>query len=261
MKKFVYIIFFVFALPLTSCNANSNEKDVVTNLSPDEVDMLTYMREEEKLARDVYKFLYDTHGHFTFENIMQSEQTHMDRILMLLNQYGIDDPATGDYGKFSNSELQDLYNTLTAQGKVSLVEALKVGATIEDLDIKDLMEYSEKTQNPAILQVFDNLTCGSRNHLRAFVNNLNINNGTYAVQFISNDEYNSIINGSHERCGMNQQGMRQGKGRGQKGQGMRSGSGRGMRQGMGQNLNQSSTNMRQSKNRQNCIYQTTINNK
>lgn len=242
MKLFVYVFTFMITLSLSSCNNTNDDLSAQASLNAEEINMLQYMHEEEKLARDVYKFLYDTHGHFTFNNIMQSEQRHMDRILMLLNQYDIKSSTLNDYGKFSIPELQNLYDKLTAQGQTSLVEVLKVGATIEDLDIKDLMSYSEKTKNPAILQIFDNLTCGSRNHLRAFVSNLKVNNSNYDVQFLSNELYGSIINGNHERCGMtNQQGMRQGQGRGRKGNGMEQGSGRGMRD--------------QGRNNGNCIYQ------
>lgn len=46
-------------------------------LTDDEVYWLTYMREEEKLARDVYLSLYDTWGIPSFSKISASEQTHM----------------------------------------------------------------------------------------------------------------------------------------------------------------------------------------
>jgi len=49
-----------------------------------------------------------------------------------LDFYGIDDPALPGIGEFSNSELQELYNTLIQSGSTSLTDALKVGATIEE---------------------------------------------------------------------------------------------------------------------------------
>lgn len=184
-------------------NNDCNVTGAAPTINATETELLKHMREEEKLARDVYKYMYEKYGFFAFNNIMQSEQTHMDKILCLLNEYNIPDPASSEYGVFNNPDLQSLYNQLIAQGNQSLTEALKVGATIEDVDIKDLMEYMDDTNNTAILNIFDNLTCGSRNHMRAFVSNLSSYNVTYTPQFISVDVYNSIINGTHERCGKN----------------------------------------------------------
>jgi len=186
---------------------------ISTLINDKEIELLKHMREEEKLARDVYKNLYDKYKLNVFNNIMKAEQTHMDAILGLLNQYNIADPALGKYGIFNNPDLQKLYDQLVAQGNQSITEALKVGATIEDVDIKDLMEYRKDTTNPDILAVLDNLTCGSRNHMRAFVSNLATNNATYTPQFISIELYNSIINGSHEKCGQNGNGKGNGNGR------------------------------------------------
>ena len=63
------------------------------DLTDSEKYWLTYMREEEKLARDVYIFLYDKWGSQIFNNISVSEQTHMDAIKTLLDRYGIPDPV------------------------------------------------------------------------------------------------------------------------------------------------------------------------
>jgi hypothetical protein len=133
------------------------------------------MLEEEKLARDVYKKMYERYGLKVFSNISQSEQKHMDQILCLLNDYAIDDPAQETIGVFQNSTLQTLYDNLTKQGNISLVEALKVGATIEDVDIYDLLDFTIQTENPAIISIFENLTSGSRNHMRTFTKQLNKN--------------------------------------------------------------------------------------
>ncbi|MDP2030099.1 MAG: DUF2202 domain-containing protein [Thiobacillus sp.] len=48
---------------------------------------LLFMREEEKLARDVYLTLYETWGLAVFSNIASSEQSHMDALLKLLRTY------------------------------------------------------------------------------------------------------------------------------------------------------------------------------
>ena len=108
-------------------------------LSADEIAGLQFMREEEKLAHDVYVTFYQQYGLAIFNNIANSEATHMAAIKTLLDQYGIADPAAGQpIGVFTNPELQALYNQLIAQGRQSLSAALKVGAAIEEIDIRDL---------------------------------------------------------------------------------------------------------------------------
>jgi len=142
-------------------------------LTDEEVYWLTYMREEEKLARDVYLFLYDKWGSPIFSKISASEQTHMDAIKALLDRFGIADPANGQSrGAFTNQDLQALHDDLIKQGSVSLVEALKVGVFIEETDIDDLNAGIASTNRNAIKTVYSNLLQGSLNHLKAFVSNL-----------------------------------------------------------------------------------------
>jgi len=185
----------------------SNQNDLMLQFNPlnnAETNLLIYMREEEKLARDVYNYFYTKYDFFVFKNIAQSEQTHIDRILAIMKAQNIPDTASKENGVFNDPKLQTLYNQLIAQGNQSLIEALKVGATIEDVDIKDLMDYRNDTENVTILNTLELLTCGSRNHMRAFVNQLKLYNVTYVPQFIDTNIYQSIVNGAHERCMQNQ---------------------------------------------------------
>ncbi|NPA36491.1 MAG: DUF2202 domain-containing protein [Chlorobi bacterium] len=158
------------------------------------------MREEEKLARDVYVTLAEKWGLRVFSNISRSEQTHTDAIKALLDRYGIEDPVKDDRtGVFTSQKLSELYKNLVEKGNKSLMDALEVGATIEDLDIKDLEELTAKTDNQDIIVTYKNLTKGSRNHMRAFSNQIAFRGGSYNPQFISMNEYNTILNTPHER--------------------------------------------------------------
>ncbi len=180
---------------LTEVELTENE------LTEDENFGLAYMREEEKLARDVYISLFETYDIKAFDNISKSEQRHMDDILTLLEKYNIADPSLTGEGQFSNATLQKLYDDLIEQGSDSEIAALIVGATIEDLDIKDLEEFEEQTTNPDIISVYESLMCGSRNHLRSFISQLDTYGVTYTPQFISQEEFDSIIAGDSEKCG------------------------------------------------------------
>jgi hypothetical protein len=171
---------------------------VSATLTAAEVEALTYMREEEKLARDVYTTLSAQWGLATFQNISQSEQTHMDAIKTLLDRYGVADPAQAQAGRFTDPALQKLYTELVARGQVSLSEALKVGAAIEEIDLRDLQAREAQSTNADVLRVFGNLERGSDNHLRAFVNALAAQTGeTYAPQTLSLDAYRAIVTGSN----------------------------------------------------------------
>ena len=72
------------------------------SLSPDVIDDLLFMREEEKLARDVYKILYSKWFAKVFDNITQSEQKHMDQVGVFIDAYGLEDSASEQDGVFNN---------------------------------------------------------------------------------------------------------------------------------------------------------------
>jgi len=182
----------------TNCSCVINPSDTLIQA---EIDMLNYMREEEKLARDVYLAMYEHYTIPIFRNISKSEQHHMNQVLCLLQHYNLPDPASPDTGVFNNSELQDLYDNLIEQGSVSLVEGLTVGATIEDNDIFDLETDMTNTANPAILNIFGKLSCASGNHIRSFSAWLENKGVTYVPQYISQEEYDAIIALPHQYCG------------------------------------------------------------
>jgi len=168
-------------------------------LSAIEAENLIFLREEEKLARDVYLYLFDLWGQWIFENIAASEQKHMDAVKNLLDKYNLADPAAENgAGVFTNPQLQELYNDLTSEGSESKLQALHVGATIEDMDIFDLQNFIEQTNKTDITRVFENLMKGSRNHLRAFVGQMELLGETYDAQYLDQDEIDAIVNSPRE---------------------------------------------------------------
>jgi len=203
-------------------NSNSTQQqdccDGAQNLLPTgeltqaEIDSLTFMREEEKLARDVYLTLYDQWGLPIFQNIASSEQKHTDSVKGLLDLYGITDPVANDsIGVFTDDNLQALYDQLVAQGSASLVDAFKVGAAIEEIDILDLQEGLSETDDPNIIMVYNNLLNGSYNHLRSFVSQIKRQTGeSYQPQYMPLDSYNTIISASSDRRNGGQGGGRRG---------------------------------------------------
>lgn len=176
----------------------------VEAINPTEKDALLFMREEEKLARDVYLYLAEKWEVKVFSNIARAEDRHMSSILCLIDKYDLTDPVKENpNGVFTNEALGTLYNTLIESGTPSLIEAFKVGAFIEDLDINDLNVNieNELIDNKDILAVFGELRKGSRNHMRAFTRNLTRLGERYEVQYITPELYASIIDSSKERGG------------------------------------------------------------
>jgi hypothetical protein len=135
-----------------------------------------------------------------FENISVSEQTHTDAILQLLTKYAIKDPVgVNAVGVFTDPGLQALYTSLVNSGNVSILEAYKVGAIIEDLDLNDLKNDLLKVDNQDIILVYQMLSKGSRNHMRNFYSNLKSLGFIYIPQFITQSELDAIVNSAMER--------------------------------------------------------------
>jgi len=188
LLTFILIILTYFSLNAQNCGhknkSNENCKggkgnclhtldSVKYDLSSIEKDGLIYMRLEEKLARDIYLTLGKTYNQKMFVNIPESEQRHMDAVKVLLDKYEIVDPvADNEIGSFENLDFKKLFDDLVKKGNSSFNDAMLVGKEIEEMDIKDLVEGIEQTDNPDIKSVYENLKRGSENHLKAFSKHL-----------------------------------------------------------------------------------------
>ncbi|MCB9564957.1 MAG: DUF2202 domain-containing protein [Kofleriaceae bacterium] len=172
-------------------------------ISAAEASDLVWVREEEKLARDVYRVLDDAWGTTpVFANIAVAEQRHMDEIAVLLDAYGVADPVVDDtVGAFTDPAIAQLYAQLTTAGLPSAIDALAVGATIEDLDIFDIDARVARTDRADIVAAYGRLTCGSENHLRAFTGQLDAVGASYAPQYLTLDAYQAILAADHQMCG------------------------------------------------------------
>ncbi len=135
---------------------------------------LLFMREEEKMARDVYAYLYAKYNSFVFGNITKSENAHMLATLRLITAFKVTDNSNNNPGEFTNTHIKDLYQQLITMGNISLIDALKVGVLIEQTDISDLDKEILAVQNASIKTVYTNLKAGSNAHLKAFSWNLKI---------------------------------------------------------------------------------------
>ena len=193
----------------------------------DEVHLI-FMRSEEKLARDVYLTLADKFPTLeVFEKIAtQAEQTHTDTMLRMVEQFtSFDDPEPKaddpDFiGVFVNPLFYDYFNdkyTDLIGEAFTALDALYVGAKIEELDMKDINYCNEVVYivndwdlpPPDVCglttvanlrplnQSLGNLLSGSKNHLCAFVRNIRAidRDGCYYPQILSIPEVLEIFSG------------------------------------------------------------------
>lgn len=188
------ILCLIFFTASASVYAGPNNAGVnAQTLSNAETESVLFMREEEKMARDVYLTLYDLWNDQVFLNIYNSEQKHMDAVKQLLDKYGLKDPAIGGVGLFSNPDLQTLYDELIERGEKSAMEAFYVGALIEEVDIRDIQVAIDEASHSDIINVYENLLKGSRNHLQAFVGKIEAKGVDYKAQVLTQEEVDEIV--------------------------------------------------------------------
>lgn len=159
----------------TTCSVGSECPRTATDPAPAELTAqqaydIAYSREEERMARDLYRAFADAYdGGRPFGNISESEQRHFDAMGRLIDRYGISDPSAGKpAGTYAFPSLQKHYDAWLEQGLRSRVEAGNAGADLERADIKTLEEALELGPPSDVETVYENLLAASHNHLAAF---------------------------------------------------------------------------------------------
>lgn len=174
----------------TTQNKTTGMPASTQNLTKADIQSIEYMREEEKLAHDVYTFYARQYNIPIFRNISRSETVHQNAMMWLVDTYGLKDLAKAE-GVFTNRELQKMYTELTKG--TTLIEALQAGALIEEQDIEDLQSHLQKTDNPDIQRIYSNLLRASENHLRAFVRNLSRRGIDYQPKVLNLSQFSDIV--------------------------------------------------------------------
>jgi hypothetical protein len=175
--------------------ASALDEMAMGELSEAEVEGILYMREAEKLARDVCFVLGKEWDVPTLGEIGEREDTHTEAVRTVIDRYGLWDPlSVTSAGDYVNEELQELYHKLVARGSPSLAEALKVGVTIQEISILDLREYRAETDDADVQLVYENLLRGARNHLRVFAVLLRQQGETVERSYLSQTLFDEIVN-------------------------------------------------------------------
>jgi hypothetical protein len=163
-------------------------------LSEPEMEEILYMREAEKLARDVLAVFYQQWNAEVFQRAAESEETHAEALKTLIDRYHLWDPSSVTWeGYFVDEELLALYRELVRQGEPSQLDALRVGVRIEEISILDLREYRDETDDEDVQLVYENLLRASRNHLRVFATLLQEQGETVENQYLGQTLFDEIV--------------------------------------------------------------------
>lgn len=99
----------------------------------------------------------------------------------------------GRVNPFVKQGLVSLFDNLLTQGKLSSLEALYVGAAIEEVDMLDLQQAIDKADNDHIRRMYENLLNGSRNHLRTYIKQIEAQGNAYEALFLSQNEIDAVM--------------------------------------------------------------------
>lgn len=193
-KKSTIVLLVAMFLGSNAWAVDGVDSETATKASEAEIVGLLWVREEEKLARDSYITLYQRWGLRVFNNISVAEQQHMDSVLVVLNTHGITDPVIDNtVGAFNNPILGDLYDQLMVDGDQSLLDALCVGAFIEEIDIRDIRVSIANSTQADIILLYENLMAGSARHLQAYVTQIEAMGIQYQAQVMDQTEVDAIL--------------------------------------------------------------------
>ncbi len=158
----------------------------MSNLTDAQKYTIAFMWNEEKLAKDIYLELNLIYPTQQLENIAtKSETMHQALVEDLVQRYDLNITNLVDYkenyseeelrafgpGEFGVQEIQDLYDTLYAEGKQSQQAALEVGCKVEVTDVEDLLDeikIAEEVDAQDLIATWNVLLSGSYSHYWAF---------------------------------------------------------------------------------------------
>lgn len=209
-------LFLMGALMATGCEAATPVEPVIDS---EAADALRFLYQEEKVARDVYDSFEALYGLMPFVHISDSEQSHFEQMETLLLSLGViteEEIIRTEPGVFTDPDLQALYDELSERGADSEIEALRVGAYIEEHDILDLGAAAALTDHPDVQETLNALIAASGNHLRAFNRNLANRGVDYEPVLLNADYFDQIIAG-RAAAGCCSEGGKHAKGQGQQG--------------------------------------------
>lgn len=159
-------------------------------LTGSEREGLGFIREEEKVSRDLYLLFFSRTSLDIFQNTARSEQDHMDAVLVLLERFGLEDPGREPAGRFVNQSLQEIYDRLA---RAPASDSLTAAANYEEISIIDLQSQIALTGTDEIKATYLGLLAGSQKHLRSYVNALRERGLEYSPAYLEPEQFRKIV--------------------------------------------------------------------
>jgi hypothetical protein len=166
-------------------------------LSPAETKALINVHDNQKLSLFVYDSLFAIWGINPFGNIRYAEDQHVhflddvaENYALVLDENGISNNNPG----FITQQAETIYQESISKGSLSVVDALKRGALLEEMSLLVLHEAKAVTIKSDLLHTFDILAMGSKNHLQAFNKRLKMYGVNYEPGILEPKDFKNIIN-------------------------------------------------------------------
>lgn len=189
MKTYLFTIIIFLSLIF-------NPLKVFSQLTDAEINSIMSLREEEKVAYDVYTFMFEKYESKVFKNIAENEKDHMDKIKELIIQFNLNDPLSGisdQKGVFNNKKMQALYDEMIMAGNYGLLDALRAAARFEETDIIDLRNDLSAASDQTVVNTYINLESSSQDHLRALVKVIKEEGISYKPSYLSKEDFDKIM--------------------------------------------------------------------
>lgn len=189
MKTYLFTIIIFLSLIF-------NPLKVFSQLTDAEINSIMSLREEEKVAYDVYTFMFEKYESKVFKNIAENEKDHMDKIKELIIQFNLNDPLSGisdQKGVFNNKKMQALYDEMIMAGNYGLLDALRAAARFEETDIIDLRNDLSAASDQTVVNTYINLESSSQDHLRALVKVIKDEGISYKPSYLSKEDFDKIM--------------------------------------------------------------------
>jgi hypothetical protein len=173
-----------------------NPLKIYSQLSDAEVNGILSLREEEKVAYDVYTVMFEKYESKVFKKIAENEKEHMNKIKELIDQFNLTDPIAGtedQKGVFSNKKMQTMYDEMILGGNYGLLDALRAAARFEETDIVDLRKYLSSASDQSVINIYLNLESGSQDHLRSLVKYIEDEGISYKPSYLSKEDFDKIM--------------------------------------------------------------------
>jgi len=179
-----------------ACFISAVTKAQKITLSPAETKALINLHDNQKLSLFVYDSLFAIWGINPFGNIRSAESQHVDFLVDVAENYSVildKNGSTDNKPGFTTPQAETIYHESISKGSLSVIDALKRGALLEEMSLLALHEAKAVTIKSDLLHTFDILAMGSKNNLQAFNKRLKMYGITYEPGLLDQKDFKNII--------------------------------------------------------------------